>query len=178
MTGLFGGAFDPPHNGHLALVRAAVEHFRLERVVVLVSEQPGHRSVVAPADARLRLVEAAFPDYDVELDPFPRTIDLLRTSDFGEAILLIGADQFRHFPEWKEPEAVLERVRLGVATRHGFEVPDVPLARGRVSFFEIEPVPVSGTMIRARCARGESLAGLVPPAVERLIGELGLYRGE
>jgi nicotinic acid mononucleotide adenylyltransferase len=47
-----------------------------------------------------------------------------------------------------------------------------------VSFFEIEPVPVSGTMIRARCARGESLAGLVPPAVEGLIGELGLYRGE
>jgi nicotinate-nucleotide adenylyltransferase len=173
VTGLFGGAFDPPHNGHVALVQGAVEHFGLERVVVLVAERPGYRSVVAPADARLRLAEAAFPEHDVELDPYPRTIDLLRARDFGDAILLIGADQFRDFPAWKEPQAILERVQLGVAMRPGIPVRRVP----GVSFFEIEPVPVSGTMIRARCARGESLAGLVPFAVERLIEELGLYRG-
>ena len=177
MIGLFGGAFDPPHNGHVALVAGAVAHFGLSRVVVLVSERPGHRSVVAPAEARLRLAEAAFPGYEVELDPYPRTIELLGAREFGDAILLIGADQFRDFSAWKEPEAVLERVRLGVATRPGHPVPDVPVDSGRVSFFEIEAVPVSGTMVRARCARGESLAGLVPPAVERLIGELGLYRG-
>jgi nicotinate-nucleotide adenylyltransferase len=178
VIGLFGGAFDPPHNGHVALVRSAVGHFGLERVVVLVSERPAHRSVVAPAEARLRLAEAAFPGCDVELDPHPRTVDLLQARDFGDAILLIGADQFRDFPAWKEPEEILERVRLGVATRPGFSVPDVPVDEERVSFFEIEPVPVSGTMVRARCARGESLTGLVPPAVEGLIGELGLYRGE
>ena len=176
-TGLFGGAFDPPHDGHVALVRGAVAHFGLARVVVLVSERPGHRSVVAPAEARLRLAEAAFPDCDVELDPYARTIELLRARDFGDAILLIGADQFREFPTWQEPEAVLERIRLGVATRPGHSVPDVSVDPDRVSFFEIEPVPVSGTIVRARCASGESLAGLVPPAVERLIGELGLYRG-
>ncbi|MBD0338743.1 MAG: nicotinate-nicotinamide nucleotide adenylyltransferase [Thermoleophilia bacterium] len=174
MIGLFGGAFDPPHNGHVALVHAAVAHFGLERVIVLASERPGHRSVVAPAEARLRLAGAAFPGCDVELDPHPRTIDLLRAREFGDAILLIGADQFRDFPAWKEPEAILERVRLGVATRPGVAVQGVP----GVSFFEIEPVPVSGTMIRARCARGESLAGLVPPEVEELIAELGVYRGE
>ena len=174
MIGLFGGAFDPPHNGHVALLRGAAAHFGLEGVVVLVSERPGHRSVVAPAEARLRLAEAAFPGCDVELDPHPRTIDLLRARDFGDAILLIGADQFRDFPAWKEPEAILERVRIGVATRPGFALQAVP----GVSFFEIEPVPVSGTMIRARCARGDSLAGLVPPAVEKLIAELGLYGGE
>ena len=178
MTGLFGGAFDPPHNGHVALVQGAVAHFPLQRLVVLVSERPGHRPVVAPAEARLRLAEAALPGHDVELDPFPRTIDLLRARDFGDAILLIGADQFRDFPSWKEPEAVLERVRLGVATRPGYPVPDVPIDPARVSFFEIEPVPVSGTDVRSRAAHGESLAGLVPPAVERLIGELGLYRAE
>jgi nicotinate-nucleotide adenylyltransferase len=178
VIGLFGGAFDPPHNGHVALVAGAVAHFGLSRVVVLVSERPGHRPVVAPAEARLRLAEAAFPACDVELDPHPRTIDLLRARDFSDAILLIGADQFRDFPAWKEPEAVLEHVRLGVATRPGFPVPEVPVDPDRVSFFEIDPVPVSGTIIRARCARGESLAGLVPPAVERLIGELGLYRDE
>ena len=182
MRGLFGGAFDPPHTGHVALVEGAVAHFRLADVVVLVSERPGHRSVVAPAETRLRLAEAAFPGRPVELDPHARTIDLLRARDFGEAILLVGADQFRDFLAWKEPEAVLERVRLGVATRPGYPrdalqpvlaaLPDPE----RVSFFEIDPVAVSGTMVRARCARGEPLGGLVPAAVERLIGELGLYR--
>jgi nicotinate-nucleotide adenylyltransferase len=177
-TGLFGGAFDPPHNGHVALVAGAVAHFGLSRIVVLVAERPGHRSVVAPAEARLRLAEAAFPDCDVELDPYARTIELLRARDFGDSILLIGADQYRDFRAWQEPDAVLERIRLGVATRPGHPVPEVPVDPARVSFFEIEPVPVSGTMIRSRCARGESLDGLVPPAVERLIGELGLYRDE
>jgi nicotinate-nucleotide adenylyltransferase len=175
VTGLFGGAFDPPHNGHVALVAAAVAHFGLRRVLVLVAERPGHRSVVAPADVRLRLAEAAFPDHEVELDPYPRTIDLLRARDLGDAILLIGADQYHDFPSWKEPDAVLERVRLGVATRPGFPVE--PRGDPRVSFFELEPVPVSGSLIRERCASGEPISGLVPPTVEGLIAELGLYRG-
>ena len=182
--GLFGGAFDPPHNGHLALVTGAVEQLGLADVVVLVAERPGHRSVVTPAAARLRLAEAAFPDRRVELDPFPRTIDLLRAREVGDAILLIGADQFRDFLAWKEPDGVLERVRLGVAARPGYprELLDPVLRRlrhpTRVELFAIEPVPVSGTLIRARCARGEPLGGLVPPAVEQLIAELGLYGAE
>ena len=132
----------------------------------------------------MRLAEAAFPGCAVERDPYPRTIDLLRARDFGDAVFLVGADQFRDFLAWKEPEAVLERTRLGVATRPGFphDVLEPVLAAlpdpDRVSFFEIEPVPVSGTAIRARCARGESLGGLVPAGVERLIAELGLYRAE
>ena len=172
--GLFGGAFDPPHNGHVALVDGAVEQLGLDDVLILVSERPGHRSVRAPAEVRLRLAEAAFPGRRVELDPYPRTIDLLRARDFGDAVLLVGADQFRAFATWKEPEAVLERVRLGVATRPGVAAPaDAPPG---VTFFQIEPVSVSGTMVRARCARGESLDGVVPPGVARLVRELGLYR--
>jgi nicotinate-nucleotide adenylyltransferase len=174
-TGLFGGAFDPPHDGHVALVAGAIEQLGLGDVVILVSERPGHRSVVAPAEVRLRLAEAAFPGRQVELDPYPRTIDLLRARDFGDAILLLGADQFRDFPTWKEPAAVLERVRLGVATRPGYPLPSGSVDESRVTFFEIEPVPVSGTLVRERCARGEPLSGLVPPAVERLVRELGLY---
>ncbi|MEX2211533.1 MAG: nicotinate-nicotinamide nucleotide adenylyltransferase [Gaiellaceae bacterium] len=175
MTGLFGGAFDPPHDGHVALVSGAVAHFGLPRVVILVSERPGHRSVVAPVEARLRLAEAAFPEHEVELDPFPRTIDLLRARDFGDAVLLIGADQYGDFGEWKEPDGILMLVRLGVATRPGFPLTADP-PDPRVSFFEIEPVPVSGSLVRARCAAGEPLAGFVPDDVARLIAELGLYR--
>jgi len=183
-TGLFGGAFDPPHNGHVALLNGAVAHFGLTQAVILVSELPGHRTVVAPAPARLRLARAAFPGGDVELDPYPRTIELLRARNFEDAVMLVGADQFRAFLSWKEPDAVLERVRLGVATRPGFPLNELePVLGGlrepgRVSLFEIELVPVSGTLVRGRCALGKPLSGLVPPAVEQLVGELGLYRGE
>ena len=59
-SGLLGGAFDPPHVGHVALARAAVEHFGLDELVVLVVADPGHKGVDAPAEARLALAEVAF----------------------------------------------------------------------------------------------------------------------
>jgi nicotinate-nucleotide adenylyltransferase len=180
-VGLFGGAFDPPHAGHVELARAAKERFELPRLTVLVAERPGHKDVELPADVRLELARAAFPDDDVRLDPHPRTVDLLRTERFDDPIFLVGADQFIDFLTWKEPEAVLELTRLGVATRPGFDpgLLDVVLRSldrpGRVLFFEIEPTPVASREIRILAAEGEPLRGLVPPAVERLIRERGLY---
>lgn len=175
MTGLFGGAFDPPHNGHVALVQAAVRHFSLDRLVVLVVAEPGHKAVYADADARVRLARAAFPGYEVELDRHPRTVDMLRERGWDDPLFLIGADELADFPEWKEPEAVLELTRLGVATRPGY--PREPLGRpDRVLFFEIEPLPVSSTEVRERVARGEPIDDLVPPAVAALIEGEGLYR--
>jgi nicotinate-nucleotide adenylyltransferase len=175
VTGLLGGAFDPPHNGHVALAEAAVRHFSLERLVVLVVADPGHKAVYANADERLRLARAAFPGYEVELDRHPRTIDMLRERDWDDPLFLIGADELADFPDWKEPDAVLELTRLGVATRPGY--PHDPLGRpDRVLFFEIEPVPVSSTEVRERVARGESIDELVPPEVAALIEGEGLYR--
>jgi len=182
--GLFGGAFDPPHDGHVALAQAAKEHFGLPRLVVLVAEAPGHKDVELPAALRLELARAAFPDDDVRLDPHPRTIDLLRDEDFDDPIFLIGADQFVDFLTWKEPEEILELTRLGVAARPGFDrgLLDTVLRSisrpDRVEFFDIEPNPAASREIRARIALGEPLVGLVPPAVEQLIEEHGLYRGD
>ena len=65
MTGLYGGAFDPPHAGHVEVARAAKERFGLPRLVVLVSERPGHKGVHLPAGVRLDLAGVAFPDDDV-----------------------------------------------------------------------------------------------------------------
>jgi nicotinate-nucleotide adenylyltransferase len=180
-VGLFGGAFDPPHAGHVALAQAAKERFDLPRLTVLVSERPGHKDVELPADVRLELAQAAFPDDDVRLDPYPRTVDLLRGEQFDDPIFLVGADQFVDFLTWKEPEAVLELTRLGVATRPGFDhgLLDTVLRAldrpDRVVFFDIDPNPAASREIRARAALGEPLEGLVPPAVERLIAERGLY---
>ncbi len=181
-VGLFGGAFDPPHVGHVELAHAAKDHFSLARLIVLVSERPGHKDVELPAELRLELAHAAFPDDEVRLDPYPRTIDLLRAEQFDDPIFLVGADQFVDFLTWKEPESVLELTRLGVATRPGFDrgLLDSVLRAldrpDRVLFFDIEPNWAASREIRARLALGERLDGLVPPAVERLIRERGLYR--
>jgi len=182
VTGLFGSVFDPPHNGHLAVVRSAREHFDLERLVVLVVAEPGHKSVATDSEERLALARLAFPQDEVELDSHPRTVDMLRERDFDDPLFLVGADEFCDFLGWKDPNGVLELARLGVATRPGYarDRIDRVLAElersGRVSFFEIEPLDVSSRDIRARVARGEPIDARVPPAVAAEIDRLGLYR--
>jgi nicotinate-nucleotide adenylyltransferase len=179
---LYGGAFDPPHLGHVAVADAARRYFGVERLVVLVGERPGHRPVHATAEDRLALARTAFPADEVRLDPYPRTVELLRAERFDEPVFVVGADQFRGFLAWSEPEEVLERARLAVATRPGFPQHELDgvleqLDRPeRVLFFEIEPNPAASTDVRARAAAGMALDGLVPAAVARLIEERGLYR--
>lgn len=179
---LYGGAFDPPHLGHVAVADAARERFAVERLVILVSEKPAHRETHASAEDRLALARAAFPHDDVRLDPHPRTVELLRAEELDDPLFVVGADQFRGFLAWAEPGEVLERARLAVATRPGFpqEELDEVLAQltrpERVGFFEIEPNPAASTDIRARVTAGEPLDGLVPPEVCRLIAERRLYR--
>jgi nicotinate-nucleotide adenylyltransferase len=165
--------FDPPHAGHVALLEGALRHFGVERVLVIVVADPAHREVVASAADRFALAQAAFPGQLVELDEHPRTIDMLRARRLDDPVLLIGSDELSDLPTWKEPEAVLELARLAVAARPGFVVVD---AAPGVTFFEIEPSPVSSTEVRRRVAAGEPIDGLVPPAVAAEIARLGLYR--
>jgi nicotinate-nucleotide adenylyltransferase len=185
VTGLFGGAFDPPHRGHVALAETALDRFGLERLLVLVVVDPGHRDVVLDFDARFRLAERAFEDLprtQVVPEEHRYTVDAVREKAFGDAIFLVGADEFAGFLSWQDPDGVLEAVRLGVATRPGF--PRVVLDRvlaglarpERVEFFEIPELPISATDIRARIARGEPVGDLVPDAVALEIDRAGLYR--
>lgn len=182
MTGLFGGAFNPPHYGHLELARRALDEFELERLVVLVSGDPAHKPVECPVEVRVGLAELAFADVprvEVRPDSYRYTIDLLRAEQPADAIFLIGADQYRDFHTWKEPEAVLERVKLGVATRAGVEPPPIPPEHeGRVVFFEIASPPISSRDLREQARRGEPLDGLVPPAVAAEITAKRLYQPE
>jgi nicotinate-nucleotide adenylyltransferase len=173
-TLVFGGTFDPPHVGHVALVEGAKSHFGVERLLVLVVADPGHREVLSGADDRLALARAAFPEDVVELDEHPRTIDMLRARRLDDPVLVVGSDQLAAFTTWKEPGAVLELARLAVGERPGFAVADPPAG---VIVFEIEPSPVSSTEIRRRVAAGEPIDDLVPPAVAAEIERLGLYRG-
>jgi nicotinate-nucleotide adenylyltransferase len=183
VIGLFGGAFDPPHRGHVELARRAKEELGLGKLVVLVSAHPGHKRVETPADVRLRMARAAFPDDEVILDEHGRTIDTLRAHpEWTDPIFLIGADQFCDFLSWKEPDEVLRRTRVAVATRPGFprERLEAVLERledpSRVLFFEIEPTPVASSRLRERLENGEDVGEDVPSAVGDMIRADALYR--
>jgi nicotinate-nucleotide adenylyltransferase len=179
VIGLFGGAFNPPHYGHLELARRALDEFDLDKLLILVSDDPGHKDVESPLEQRLALARLAFADLprtEVIADPYRYTIDRLREEPVEDGIFLMGADQYRDFPTWKEPDSVLDHLRLGVATRAGVDRPAVRSEdAGRVDFFEIESPPLSSRDLRERARRGESLDGLVPPAVAREIEKRGLY---
>ena len=82
ITGIFGGVFDPPHFGHVALAREAKRRFGLDKLVVLVAANPEHKEVATPVEDRLALAQAAFPGDDVRIDEYPRTVDMLRAADF------------------------------------------------------------------------------------------------
>jgi nicotinate-nucleotide adenylyltransferase len=181
-VGVFGGAFDPPHLGHVALVRAAIPTFALDRLLVRVVAEPGHKEVATAAEARLALARLAFPDVEVSLDPHTRTIDSLEALGLPEPVFLVGADEFAAFLAWKEPQRILELARLGVATRPGFPHDRLePVLAGldrpdRVELFEIEAWPVASTDVRLRLSRGEPIDDLVPRSVADEIVRRRLYR--
>jgi nicotinate-nucleotide adenylyltransferase len=192
LIGLLGGTFDPPHDGHMALARAGIAHFGLDRLLVAPTGRTPGKAVASDPEIRLRLAEAAFagvPGVEVsriDVDrPQPaysfETVRWVRDR-WGEPIFLVGADRFVDFLTWERPNEVLRVARLGVATRPGFDAAELATVLDaveqpeRVELFEIPPVPVSSSEVRRRVAAGEPIDGLVPPAVARLIEELGLYR--
>ena len=180
--GILGGRFDPPHLGHLALARAAVEHFGLGELHVTVVADAAHKPSEASAEHRLAMARLTFAALEatVEFEQHRYTVDALEAKRYDDPIFLIGADELAAFPTWKEPERVLELTRLGVAGRPGWE----PERRSgqfgssdQVEVFELEPHPASSTEIRELARRGEPIDGLVVPAVAAYVAEHDLYRG-
>ena len=180
-TGLLGGTFNPPHNGHVLLADTSKRHFGLDPMRVHVSANPPHKRVDVDVETRLGLARLAFPNDTVVRDETPYSIDTV-TGYGDDAIFLVGADQFAQFLTWREPDEILENVRLGVATRPGYprERLDAVLRElrrpERVELFDMEPVPISSSDIRTRAAEGVSVRDLVPQSVADEIERRGLYR--
>jgi nicotinate-nucleotide adenylyltransferase len=185
VAGILGGVFDPPHNGHVSLARAAIGELLLDELLVLVVADPGHKQATTPADVRLELAQQAFDDVPaarVALDRHARTVDSLEERRMPtDTYFILGADELAGFESWKSPQRVLELVRVAVAMRPGVARDTVEAVRerlgvpGRIVEFEIDPLPISSSEIRARVRDGQAIDDLVPAGVAEAITRLGLY---
>lgn len=185
--GLFGGSFDPVHNGHLTLAACCAEQGGLDAVwFVPAALQPFklHGPVASDAQrvAMLRLAIESMPGREVSTLEVDRggvsySVDTLRQvhADLPdvELFFLMGADTLRDLPGWREPDEVLRLATPMVVQRPGEAnvVTDVPHVR-----VEMPPMDVSSSDIRRRITMDKSIADLVPPPVATYIDEHGLYR--
>lgn len=180
-VGVFGGSFDPVHNGHLAIALAALETIPLDRVVFVPARRSPLKDDAPAASERDRVAmldlatrdEPRFTVSRIELDrPAPSyTVETLEAlAGEGRLFLILGADAARDLPRWRDPERVRTLATLVVARRPGTEDDD------RAAIVLDTPLmDISARELRARAAHGRSLRYLVPDAVWRYIQEKHLY---
>ena len=182
-AGILGGTFDPVHNAHLAMARAALEELKLDKILFMPTGAPRYRTpAVASSEHRLAMLRLALadnPSFEIdarELAPGASgyTVDTLKELrlELGGHLplwLLMGADQYAKLDTWHRPEDVKRLARIAVFARPGVAL------KGNVPVIPMEPMPVSASEIRARAARGEDIAELVPPAVASYVARHRLY---
>ena len=193
---MLGGAFNPPHVGHLTLAQEAHARLGLDRVLLVPVARAPHRELEPEpgAEVRLRMCELAVAG-DVRLEASPievdrggrsYTVETLRAlrdrAPADEHVLILGADAAAGLPQWREPEEVLRLAAgVGVASREGVERDRVLEAlsglagSGALEFFEMPRIDVSSSLVRRRAAEGLPIRYLVPDAVAEEIAERGLY---
>jgi nicotinate-nucleotide adenylyltransferase len=189
--GVFGGTFDPPHVGHLAMAEWARVRLELDRVLFVPAGRPPHkpRARVSSAAARLAMTRLAVrgnPAFEVSpievRSPAPSyTVDTLRRLRAARPnarwFLLIGADSLDEFHTWREPEAILALATLAVASRPGASRPRPRgwAKRRGVVWLGNPGLEVSSTLVRARAREGRSVRYLVPDPVARYVARHRLY---
>ncbi|MGA2156939.1 MAG: nicotinate-nucleotide adenylyltransferase [Bryobacteraceae bacterium] len=183
---IFGGTFDPIHNAHLAIARAALSHFRLDRVLFVPAEHPPHKdgATAAGFDHRVRMAELAVADEprfavsrleegtrrSYSIDTIEKVRASLSTAD--ELFFLIGADAFAEIQTWHRWQDVARQVAFLVVSRpgHSFAVPEGVTAER----LDSPQMDISSSAIRRGLERGERDAE-VPPPVFDYIKQHGLY---
>jgi nicotinate-nucleotide adenylyltransferase len=195
-VGILGGTFNPPHVGHLACARQALLELGLDRVLLVPTRIPPHKTAEQDPGPEHRLqmcrLAAAGEDgvevCDLELRrPGPSyTVDTLKElheRDPGaELSFIVGGDVARTFPEWHEPERILDVARLAVIEREDAGREEItralaPLHPGeRLRFLNMPPIDISSSMVRDRIREGAAIDDLVPLPVARYIAREGLYR--
>lgn len=186
--GLYGGTFDPPHHGHVAVAVESAWRLRLDRVLLVVAGDPWQKTTkapVSPAEDRLALAAAAVegmeglevsdlevsrggPSYTID------TVEALARPD-RELVVVVGADSAATLPTWHRASDLAAAVVIGVTSRPGFDVPDLGPS-WNLHRFDVPAFDVSSTDVRDRVLHGRPVAHLVPPGVRAEIERRGLYR--
>ena len=189
--GVFGGTFDPPHVGHLLVASDAREALKLDRLIfVPIGAQPFKvdRPPVASGQDRVEMLRLAVADdanYVVDDAEINRkglsfTVDTLEhlagRHAGSQLFFLLGQDSLAGFPQWRNPERILELATLAVVMRSGS--PDAGAGRKAEGIIIVSTrrIDVSSTEVRERLRGGKSIKGFVPESVERFIDARGLYR--
>jgi nicotinate-nucleotide adenylyltransferase len=193
---VFGGTFDPVHNGHLAIARQAREGTGADEVwFVPAALAPLRDPPTATPQDRLELLEAAC---SASGQPGLRALDLAirrggvsYTADVMEALradhpdadltVLLGADAARTINAWHRAADLLRTEHFVIVNRSGAlpllaaEAERIGYAAARITLLTVQSPDVSATEVRSRCRRGESIEGLVPEVVAALIARKGMY---
>jgi len=195
--GVFGGAFDPPHNAHLALVQAALSRLSLDELIVFPTGHAWHKArPLSPAADRLAMAQLAFSDCPkVSVDPREMhrpgpsyTIDTLSELHAerpgAELVLLLGGDQAAALPTWHRWRDILKIAIISVASRDPSalerarylpESTPLDLDEGCFQALQMPAMNLSATEVRRRVAAGLGIAHLVPAGVARYIDQHHLY---
>ena len=208
LYGIFGGTFDPIHNGHLQTVASVQKQCGLKKVPFIPSASPPHRkSPGATAEQRLRMVElaiAGFPDFDLDDQELHRqppsytydTIESLQTDHPNENYcFIIGVDALLELENWHNWAELLNRINFIVMARPGWYKPNpLPLwwqqglvdsidafqnePRGKIFEIEIEPNPLSATEIRYGIQNDIDVSAMIADRVWQYIDENSLYEND
>jgi nicotinate-nucleotide adenylyltransferase len=195
---LFGGSFDPPHHGHIAIATAAADVFDLESVYFTpVGRQPlkpdgvpatfadrlAMVELACKADSRFAVSDLDAPRSDGKPNYTVQTLAALHEAVPDARLFnLVGADSFLNLPRWHEPERLLELAEWIVVSRPGFPLADLstldltPRQRGRVHLLQTVHEDVAATNLRERLEAGDSCADVLDPAVSAYIQAHHLYR--
>lgn len=197
-VGVLGGTFDPVHNGHVALAKAALEQGNLSRLIVMPAEvQPFKRGKETAEDRhRLNMVRLAFEDMPfVEVSDYEmKNTDISYTYDTltylqgqypcEEIAFIMGTDAFLEVDTWYKGVELLETFSFLVSVRPGYRESELEekiehfqqLYGTKVEKLVMEMPDISSTAVRSFCSAGISLVEKVPEKVERYICEHGLYK--
>lgn len=191
-TGIFGGAFNPAHNGHVRLAEEAVKQLKLRRLLIIPTYVSPHKSTeLLPYEDRAEMCRRAFghikgaevSDIEVRLGGTSYTINTVRALKElypGEQFfLLIGGDMLFSFDRWYKYESLLKETKVCAAARDGDSLADMmeyANELGRIKVLPTQAVEMSSTEVRKAAAQGGDLSGMVPAGVADYIREKGLYR--
>ena len=188
-VGIFGGTFDPIHNGHLITAQAVREIRNLEKIIFIPASISPHKVEIASiqAEHRLKMVNLAiegtpyFESSDIEIKrgSVSYTIDTLRElkKKYKDIELIIGYDNILDFYTWKEPDEIFAQVKVVVLRRKTSEVPVKKDRFYQSAYFVDTPtIEISSSEIRQRVANNLSIDFLVQPKVKEYISKYNLYK--